>query len=155
VAARVDRWERREAGAHGVAALLVVVFATLIRAAAITSQPPARWLGVLVATAVVGRWAAMLLQALGDPIAGDGARRSLVAAPAPAWLAVAITGAVAVLAVIAVGKAGLLALALAALAAFGLGLDAQRRDGGLSSPAVAMAAAIGELAVLLVASATG
>jgi cobalamin synthase len=155
LAARIDHWERRDpAAAPGVAALLVIVFVTLIRAAAIAVQPPERWLGVLVATAVVGRWAAMLLQALGDPIAGDDARRSLVAAPAPAWLAAAISGAVAVIAVLAIGKAGVLALAIAALAAFALGLDAQRRDGGLSSPVVAMAAAIGELAVLLVASAT-
>jgi hypothetical protein len=95
----------------------------------------------------------MLLQALGDPIPADGARRSLVAAPAPAWLAAAVSLAVCVLTVIAIGKVGVIALAIAALAAFALGLEAQRRDGQLSSPVVAMVAAIGELAVLLVASA--
>jgi len=77
---------------------------------------------------------------------------SLVAAPAPAWLVAAITAGVVALTVLAVGKAGILALALAALAAFALGLEAQRRDGGLSSPAVATVAAVGELAVLLIAT---
>ena len=42
-------------------------------------------------------------------------------------------------------------MVLAAAAAFALGLDAQRRDKGLSSPVVAMAAAIAELVLLLAA----
>jgi adenosylcobinamide-GDP ribazoletransferase len=159
LAERIDHWDHRDgrdagsARAPGVAALLALVFVTLVRAAAIAALPPSRWLGVLVATAVVGRWAAMFLQALGDPIEPDGARRSLVAAPAPAWLVAAIGLGVAVLAVLALGKAGIVALAAAALAAFGLGLEAQRRDGGLSAPVVATAAALGELAVLLLAAA--
>jgi len=152
LAERVDRWDRRDGGGPGVAALLALVFATLIRAAAITALPPSSWLAVLVATPVVGRWAAMFLQALGEPIDPDGTRRSLVAAPAPAWLVAAIGAGVAALAVLALGKAGILALAVAALAAFGLGLEAQRRDGRLSAPVVATAAALGELAVLLLAA---
>ena len=52
----------------------------------------------------------------------------------------------------ALGKAGIVALAVTAGIAFGLGLDAQRRDRGLSAPVVATAAAIGELAMLLVAT---
>lgn len=151
LAERIDHWDGR-ARSPGVAAVLVLVFATLVRAAAITQLPPSKWLAVLVATAVVGRWAAMFLQALGDPIGPDAARRSLVAAPAPAWLVALISLGVAALTVLAIGKAGLLALALAAIAAFGLGLEAQRRDGGLSGPAVATVAAIGELAVLLIVS---
>ena len=113
---------------------------------------PSKWLAVLVGTAVVGRWSAMFVQALGDPIHADDAPRSLVAAPAPAWLVAAISLGVAALTVLAIGKAGILALAIAAIAAFGLGLEAQRRDGGLSGPAVATVAAIGELAVLLIAT---
>jgi hypothetical protein len=150
LAERIDHWD----GSRGVssASLLAVVFATLIRAAAIASVPPAKWLGVLVATAVVGRWAAMFLQALGDPIDHDDGRRSLVAAPAPAWQVAAISLGVAAVALLAIGKAGIVALALAAIAAFGLGLEAQRRDGGLSGPVVATVAAIGELAVLLLAT---
>jgi cobalamin synthase len=155
LAERVDHWDGRDdrrTGAPGVAALLALVFVTLVRAAAIAVLPSSKWLAVLVATALVGRWAAMFLQAIGDPIDPDGARRSLVAAPAPAWLVAAISLGVAVLVVLAIGKLGLLALALAAIAAFGLGLEAQRRDGGLSAPVVATAAAIGELAVLLIAT---
>jgi cobalamin synthase len=151
LAERVDHWDR-QARSPGIAAVLVVVFATLVRAAAITSLPPSRWLAVLVATALVGRWSAMFVQALGDPITHDDARRSLIAAPAPAWLVAAISGGVAVLTVVAIGKAGIVALALAAIAAFALGLEAQRRDGGLSGPAVATVAAVGELAVLLIAT---
>lgn len=152
LAERVDHWERRagQVRAPGAAAVLVVVFATLVRAAAITALPQAHWLGALVATALAGRWAAMLVQALGEPI-DDDAPRSLVAAPAPAWLAIAISIAVAVVTVLAIGPAGLLALVIAAFAAFALGLEAQRRDGALSLPVVATVAAAAELAVLLVA----
>jgi adenosylcobinamide-GDP ribazoletransferase len=154
LAERVAQWDGRGAAsrAPAVAPVLVLVFVTLVRAGAITALPPSRWLAVLIATAVAGRWSAMFLQALGDPIAPDAARRSLVTAPAPAWLVAAISVAVAAVTLLAVGKAGLLALALAALAAFALGLEAQRRDGGLSGPAIATVAAIGELAVLLVAT---
>jgi adenosylcobinamide-GDP ribazoletransferase len=151
LAERVDHWDR-QARSPGTAAMLVVVFITLVRAAAITALPPSKWLAVLVATALVGRWSAMFVQALGDPITHDESRRSLIAAPAPAWLVAAISGGVAVLTVLAIGKAGILALALAAIAAFALGLEAQRRDGGLSGPAVATVAAVGELAVLLIAT---
>jgi MFS family permease len=135
-----------------VPGILVLVFTTLIRAAAILSVAPAHWLGLFVATALVGRWAAVFLQAIGDPIVDDHAPRSLVAAPAPAWLTGALGLAVAALATIALGKAGLVAVLLAAAAAFVLGVDAQRRDHGLSAPVVAMAAAIGELLVLLAAT---
>ena len=157
LAERVDQWDGRDVRdratrSPGVASLLVLVFVTVVRVGALIALPPSRWLAVLVATAVVGRWSAMFIQALGDPIGHDDARRSLVATPAPAWLVAAISIGVAVLTVLAVGKAGLLALAIAAIAAFALGLEAQRRDGGLSGPAVATVAAVGELAVLLIAT---
>lgn len=153
LAERIDYWDRRSDGrAPGTAALLALVFVTLVRAAAIAALPPSSWLAVLVVTAVVGRWAAMFLQALGDPIDDAGAGPSLVAAPAPPWLVAAISLGVAALTVLAIGKVGILALALAAIAAFALGLEAQRRDGGLSAPVVAMVAAVGELAVLLIAT---
>jgi cobalamin synthase len=148
---RIDHWEG-PARSPGTVAVLVLVFVTLLRAGAIALVPPSRWLEVLIATAVVGRWSAMFVQALGDPIHHDGARRSLVALPAPAWLVAAISVGVTAITVLAIGKAGILVLALAAIAAFALGLEAQRRDGGLSSPAVATVAAVGELAVLLIAT---
>jgi hypothetical protein len=47
---------------------------------------------------------------------------------------------------------GVVVIALAAAVVFGLGLDAQRRDHGLSSPIVACAAAVGEVMVLLLAT---
>jgi cobalamin synthase len=158
LAERIDHWDgqrdgqRAEARSPGVASVLVLVFTTLVRASAILALPPSSWLAALIATAVAGRWSAMFIQALGDPIAHDDVRRSLVATPAPAWLVVALSLGVAAITVLAVGKAGILALALAALAAFALGLEAQRRDGGLSSPVVATVAAVGELAMLLVAT---
>jgi len=130
----------------------VLVFSLLIRAAAIAAVSHDHWLGLFLATALTGRWAAVFLQGLGDPIVDDDAPRSLVATPAPAWLTAAISIGVATLVILALGKRGIVALAVTAAVAFGLGLDAQRRDRGLSSPVVATAAAIGELAVLLVAS---
>ena len=159
LAERVDHWDGHRDGygngqarSPGVASVLVLVFVTLVRGFAIVALPPSSWLVVLVVIAVAGRWSAMFLQALGDPISHDDARRSLVATPAPAWLVAAITAGVVAITVLAVGKAGILALAVAALAAFALGLEAQRRDGGLSGPAVATVAAISELAVLLIAT---
>ncbi len=152
----VDRWTRARSAGTGVGAsvpaVLVLVFAILIRAAAILVVPRSMWLWVFVATAVVGRWAAIFLQGLGDPIAHDESARSLVAVPAPAWLTAAISGGVVVLAVVALGKIGIVAMALAAVAVFALGLATQRREGGLSPGVVAAAAAIGELLVLLVAT---
>lgn len=152
---RIDQWQgtSRTDRATTTAAVLALVFVTMVRAVAIAVVPPGEWLLVFLATAVVGRWSAVLLQALGDPIRHEETRRSLVATPAPAWLTAAISAGVAVLAIVALGKAGIIALALAAVAAFGLGLEAQRRDGGLSAPVVAFAAAVGEVLVLLVATA--
>ena len=154
LAERIDHWtdSREAARAPGIMAVLVLVFVTLLRAGAISQLPPSRWLEVLIATSVVGRWAAMFVQALGDPIQPDNGRRSLVALPAPAWLVAAISVGVTAVTVLALGKAGILVLALSAIAAFALGLEAQRRDGGLSAPAVAVVAAVGELAVLLIAT---
>src|SRR5262249_54972791 len=148
---RVDHWHWDSAArSPGTVAVLVLVFVTLLRAGAIAVLPSSRWLEVLIATAVVGRWAAMFVQALGDPITHDSSRRSLVTLPAPAWLVAAISVGVTAVAVVALGKAGLVVLALAAIAAFALGLEAQRRDGGLSGPAVATVAAVAELAVLVI-----
>lgn len=150
-----DRIERDGARAPGAATIVALVFVTLVRAFAVVSVAPSHWLSLFVVTAVAGRWAAVFLQALGDPIMDDTAPRSLVATPAPAWLIAALSVGVAALALVGLGKIGLLALILAAGLAFAIGLDAQRRDRGLSSPVVATAAAIGELAVLLAASTVG
>jgi hypothetical protein len=132
--------------------VLVLAFTLLLRAAAIWSVAPAHWLGVFVATALAGRWAAVFPQAIGDPIVDDRNPRSLVAAPAPAWLAAAFGLIVASVCTLALGRAGLAAVALATIGAFALGVDAQRRDSGLSAPVVATSAAVGELLMLLAAA---
>ncbi len=147
-----ERIERGGSRAPGAATIVALVFVTLVRAAAIVAVPADRWLAVLVATAVAGRWAAVFLQSLGDPIYDVESPRSLVATPAPLWLVGAISIAVAVLEILALGKLAFVALALVAALAFGLGLDAQRRDRGLSAPVVATAAGLGELIVLLAAT---
>lgn len=135
-----------------VIAILVLVFGTAIRAAAIVWIAQVRWLPVFIAAALVGRWAAAFLQSLGDPIIDDDAPRSLVASPAPAWLMAAISGGVLVLVGFALGTVGVLALIVVAAAVFALGLDAQRRDRGLTAPVVATAAAIAELVILVAAT---
>lgn len=154
LAEQVLLWQEDTSARVPVAPLLAIVFTTLIRAIALLSvKDPAKWWMIFVAMAVTGRWAAVFLQALGDPVPPhDEARRSLVATQAPAWLTAAISAGVAVIVIVALGKAGVVAMALAAITSFLLGLDAQRREGGLSAPVVATAAAIGELLVLLVAT---
>jgi len=149
----VERLDR-EADTHSptVQAILVLVFMTAVRIGCVVATSPANWLALFVVTAVVGRWAAVFLQALGDPILDDDSPRSLVATPAPLWLTAALSGGVLALAAIGFGKAAVVVVAVTAAIAFGLGLDAQRRDRGLSSPIVACAAAAGELAVLLIAT---
>ena len=149
----VERIDRVDGSSPTVKSILVLVFGTLARVAALAALSPDRWIGVLVAMAVVGRFAAVFLQALGDPILDDHAPRSLVATPAPIWFTGALGIGALVFAGLALGaKAGVAALALTAAASFALGLDAQRRDRGLSAPIVACAAAIGELCVLLIAT---
>lgn len=148
----VERIDGVHSTAPSVTSILVLVFTTAVRIAAILAVPSGEWIGVLIATALVGRWAAVFLQALGDPIIDDDAPRSLVATPAPAWLTAGLSVGVAIVTVVALGKAGVVALALTAAVAFALGLDAQKRDRGLSAPVVATAAAVGELVVLLVAT---
>lgn len=151
LAEAIDRWQG-QGRSPGVVAVLALTFTTLIRAAALLVIAPGDWLLVLIATAVVGRWAAVFLQAIGDPIAHDESRRSLVAIPSPAWLSAALGLVVAAVAVFALGKLGILTMALTAVAVFALGLASQRRDGGLTPPVVGVAAAIGELCVLVTAT---
>ena len=153
LAERVDRWQGHAGAGIGAGAVVALVLVTALRVAALAAVRPERWLAVLVATALVGRWSAVFLQAIGEPVTDDHAPRSLVAARAPAWLTAALGLAAAAVSVFALGgKAGLAAFAVSAAIAFGLGVDAQRRDGGLSAPVVATAAAAGELVVLLIAT---
>ncbi|MDX2092347.1 MAG: hypothetical protein SFX73_31075 [Kofleriaceae bacterium] len=151
LAEAIDRWQG-QARSPGVASVLVLVFSTLVRAAAIVFVEPSQWLWLFVATSVAGRWAAVFLQGLGDPVAHDPSARSLVAVPAPLWLTAAISVGAAAVLIVALGKVGIVAMALAAIAVFVLGLVTQREHGGLTPAVVAAAAAIGELCVLLFAT---
>ena len=153
LAERIDRWQGGGAAGLGAGAVVALALVTALRIAAVAAVRPDRWLAILVATALVGRWSAVFLQALGEPVKDDHARRSLVAAPAPAWLIAALGVAALAISVVALGaKAGIAAVAVTAAVSLGLGLEAQRRDGGLSAPVAATAAAAGELVVLLLAS---
>lgn len=152
VAERIAEWQGRgDAAATTAITTVAISFLTIVRVAAIAYVPQTHWLAVFVATALVGRWAAIFLQSIGDPIAPD-SERSLVAMPAPMWLTAAISVAVAALAIAGLGKIGIVGVAFTAIAVFALGLDAQRRDGGLNAAVVAVAAAVGELTILLVAT---
>ncbi len=124
----------------------------LVRTHLLAALPYEHWLFAFPATWLVGRWAAMFLQAIGDPIL-DAPRRSLVAHPPPAWVMGAATAVVAIGAVVSLGWAMLLALALTAVVAFALGLAAQRRRGGIDAAVVGAAAAAGEVMTLLVLAA--
>lgn len=152
VVERIDR-DAHGAASPSVTAILALVFGALVRGAAIVLVAPDRWLGAFITAALVGRWAAVFLQSIGDPIIDDDAPRSLVVTRAPAWLIAALSAVVLVGAAVALGKAGVIAMAIAAVLAFAVGVDAQRRDGHLSAPVVATAAAIGELVVLLASAA--
>lgn len=152
LARRIDELDRAER-TPGVAAIVTLVFAVLVRAAAVLAIPPAHWLGTFVAAAVIGRWSAVFLQALGEPILDDHAPRSLVAARTAPWPFALLTLGVVLVVALALGRAGLAALVIAGALAFAVGLDAERRDRGLSAPVVAVAAAIGELVALLAACA--
>jgi cobalamin synthase len=128
----------------------------LVRAELLTAIGSAHWLWAFPATLVIGRWAAMFLQAIGDPILDQThgqPPRSLVAAAIPAWAAVAATAAVSVSSVVVLGWSMLVAMGIAAALAFAIGLAAQRSRGGIDAAVVGAAAMAGELATLLVLAA--
>ena len=116
---------------------------------------PSHWFGVFVATAVAGRWAAVFLQALGDPIARRPRRRARSSRRrTPPWLDRraqrrrrrghrSSRSA----------RAGIIAMALGRDRSRSRSAShAQRRDRGLSAPGRRDRRAIGELVVLLAAS---
>lgn len=152
VARRIDELDRAER-TPGVAAVVTLVFVVLVRAAAVLAIAPAHWLGAFVGAAVLGRWGAVLVQALGEPLTGERAPRSLVCARVSPWHTAVLAAFVAIVAAFAMGQAGLAAFAIGSALAFALGLDAERRDRGLSAPVVATAAAVAELVALLAACA--
>ncbi len=124
----------------------------ILRAELLAAIPYEKWVWAFPATWLIGRWAAMFLQALGDPIL-DAPARSLVASPTPAWVMGAATAVVAVGSVVTLGWIMLLAVGITAVLAFALGLSAQRRRGGIDAAVVGAAAAAAEVVTLLVLAA--
>jgi len=141
------RWAEARAGRG---AMIASVAALLVRFAALASIAPGHWLAALVIAEVAARWSALLLQRLGDPILDDALRPGLSVGEV-SWGAVgAVTLAVAIAAAWGFGGRGVATLLACGVAAFALGLEAQRRDGQPTSDALAAAASVGA-AIALVA----
>ena len=142
------RWMRKVRLGEGV----TVAASALLRWVALVSIEPSRWAPVLLVAPVVGRWAAVFLQALADPAPFDRSGRSLVVGqPAPP-ITVALSAGVCVAAVLGLGWIGIGALAVAAAGAFAIGLRAQRQAGGIDAEVVGAAAVIAELVVWVAAA---
>jgi cobalamin synthase len=99
---------------------------------------------------MIGRWAALLLQRLGDvlePPRSD--RRSLLVGEV-SWAQIGVvTALVLLLTVLGLGAKGLLVLGVAGAVAFAIGLASERRRGGLDADALAAAAAACEMLALV------
>jgi adenosylcobinamide-GDP ribazoletransferase len=157
LARTVERWLRTGSGdpddldpgtrtGIGPAGVTALVSSALIRIVAVIAIRPSAWLAALVVAPLIGRWAALLLQRLGDvlePASND--RRSLIVGEV-SWAQVGIvTGLVTLITVLGLGVSGLLVLAAAGAVAFAIGLTSERRRGGLDGDALAAAAAACEL----------
>ena len=138
-------------GAPGVSVLLATV---ILRVVAIVSIRPSAWLAALVLAPLIGRWAALALQRLGDVLEPPvPERRSLIVGEV-GWGQVGIvTALVALLAVLGLGWSALLVLAVVAAVAFGIGLASERKRGGLDSHGLAAVAAVCEVIALIGAAA--
>ncbi|MCE9575950.1 MAG: hypothetical protein K8W52_22555, partial [Deltaproteobacteria bacterium] len=71
VESEAARWAERRAGKSGA---VVAATTALVRFAALAQVPAGRWLSALVMSELIARWAALLLQRLGDPILDDADR---------------------------------------------------------------------------------
>jgi cobalamin synthase len=143
------RWAERRAGKS---APVVSAATALIRFGALAQIPAGKWLAALIVSELIARWAALLLQRLGDPILDDAERPGLAVGEVSWGVVGAITAAVVAIAAALYGGAGVAAVAAAGAAAFALGLEAQRRDGQPGGDALAAAAAIGGAIALCAAA---
>lgn len=146
-----ERWlARDDADAIGAAGVSALLGASLIRVIAIVATRPSVWLAALVIAPLVGRWAALALQRLGQVIdVPEPDRRSLVVG-AVSWTTLGVvTALVALLAVLGVGAAGLLLLILPAGLALAVGVVVERTRGGLDAPTLGAVAAACELIVFV------
>jgi adenosylcobinamide-GDP ribazoletransferase len=153
LARTVERWlARDEDGAPplGAAGVTALIGTALLRVVAMLAIRPSAWLAALVVAPLIGRWAALLLQRLGDVLeAPAGDRRSLVVGEI-GWAQVGIvTGLVALIAVLGLGWSALAVVAAAGAVAFAVGLASERRRGGLDGDALAAAAACCEVLAFL------
>jgi cobalamin synthase len=126
----------------------------LLRWVALISVAPSRWTAVLFVVPLVGRWAAVFLQALADPAPFERGARSLVVGQPTFPVTVVLTGLVGAAAVMGLGWTGAGAVAICAGVAFGIGLRAQRRAGGIDADVVASTAVIAEIIVAVIAALT-
>jgi hypothetical protein len=141
-------WARRVDGWWSGTAPLALVQLVVVRAAALLATRPEAWAGVLIAAPLVGRFAALVAQRAG---AIGGGRRDLVVGPV-SWFVLGVVATAVVVATAALAGAGGFAGAVIAGAA-ALALSAWLRRGpGVGPDDLALAAAIGELAVLVAAA---
>lgn len=159
LARAVERWSGRDPGAlvgdgdHGPigpAGTSVLLAVALTRVVAVIAIRPSAWLAALVVAPLLGRWAALALQRLGDvlePPAPD--RRSLVVGGV-SWLQLGVvTALVGVVAVLGLGAVALVLLAMCGAIAFVAGLVVERARGGLDGHSLAAVAAACEVLALV------
>jgi adenosylcobinamide-GDP ribazoletransferase len=140
------RWAEQRAGR---AAVIGSAASLVVRFAALASIAPGHWLAALVVAELAARWSALLLQRLGDPILDDAERPGLSVGEVSWGVVGAVTLAVVIAAGWGFGGRGVAAVVACGVAAFGLGLEAQRRDGQPTSDALAAAASVGGAIVLV------
>jgi adenosylcobinamide-GDP ribazoletransferase len=162
LARTVERWLGRDddevggvgAAGLGAAGITALVGASLLRVVALLSIRPSAWLAALVVAPLIGRWAALALQRLGDLLEAPAPdRRSLVVGEVSWGTLALVTAGVAVIAGLGLGLAGLLLLVAAAAVAFAIGLVAEKRRGGLDASTLAAVAALAEVIALVGAAA--
>ena len=153
LARTLERWlsgEPDEGAGLGPVAITTLTSTALVRIVAVIAIRPSAWLAALVVAPMIGRWAALLLQRLGDalePPRND--KRSLLVGEV-SWAQVGVvTALVALITVLGLGGYGLIVLAVAGAVAFALGLTSERRKGGLDGDALAAAAAACEVIALV------
>jgi adenosylcobinamide-GDP ribazoletransferase len=158
LARTIERWFGRDGddvapgglGAIGAAGTTALLAGAVVRVVAFLAIRPSAWLAALVVTPLVGRWAALALQSLGEVIEPPVAdRRSLLVGDVGWGQAIVVTAAVAVVAVVALGWAALLILVVAAAVGFGIGLATERSRGGLDGQTLAATAAVCEVVALI------
>lgn len=138
-------------GAPGVSVLLATA---MLRVVAIIAIRPSAWFAALVLAPLIGRWAALALQRLGDVLEPPAPERRSLIVGEVGWGQVAVvTALVALLAVLGLGWSSLLILAVVAAVAFGIGLASERTRGGLDAHGLAAVAAVCEVIALIGAAA--